>query len=162
MAMIYEDWCPVLVECRMRILKSGGNTDICLFALNWLECVGMNYQTHSNLVQGFCFFCRSLSHPSGQRGVCVCMQPNSTPRVFRPPETNNGLYGSDGRNTLGVASECIRHCNTPRCPDGWDSGGRKKHFVRVRAEGYWRRWGYTCRVERGRAKWNCAKWRRAW
>ena len=69
MAMIHEDWCPVLVECRMRILKSGGNTDICLFALNWLECVGMNYQTHSNLVQGFCFFCRSLSHPSGQRGV---------------------------------------------------------------------------------------------
>lgn len=66
MAMIYEDWCPVLAECRMRILKSGGNTDICLFALNWLECVGMNYQTHSNLVQGFCFFCRSLSHRSGQ------------------------------------------------------------------------------------------------
>ena len=57
------------------------------------------------------------------------MQPNSTPRVFRPPETNNGLYGSDGRNTRGVASECIRHCNTPRCPDRWDSGGRKKHFV---------------------------------
>ncbi len=37
MAMIYEDWRPVLVECRMKILKSGGNTDICLFALNWLS-----------------------------------------------------------------------------------------------------------------------------
>lgn len=27
---------PVLMERRMRILKSGGNTDICLFALNRL------------------------------------------------------------------------------------------------------------------------------
>lgn len=80
MAMIYEDRRPVLVECRMKILKSGGNTDICLFALNWLSWF----------------------------------------RVF-----------------VFSAAPCpIGPGNTPRCPDRWDSGGRKKHFVRVRAEGY--------------------------
>ena len=136
MAMIYEDWCPVLVECRMRILKSGGNTDICLFALNWLSWFRV-----------FVFSAARCPIGPGNVVCCVCMQPNSTPRVFRPPETDNGLYGSDGRNTLGVASECIRHCNTPRCPDGWDSGGRKKHFVRVRAEGIGDGGGvYTCRA----------------